>query len=93
MLPPKKRMPQKRYLVKKLLANFTKPGVLKIRINKESVYNIIVIVDETNSSHIIDNLIELEETVSKNQKVKFTYICEDIDIGEVIWGDNIERQL
>lgn len=80
---PTNKLPSKEELVSKLIQNFTKPGVNQILLGEEDFYQIFVIV-EPDSLHIIDNLMELEETISLHNKVRFLYKEEWLS-GESIW--------
>jgi len=82
---PSSKLPSKEELIVKLISNFTKPGVKQLFFEKDDFYHIIVVVES--NAHIIDNLMELEETISSHNKVKFSY-KEKWSSGELIWSDN-----
>jgi hypothetical protein len=83
---PSNKLPNKEELASKLILNFTKPGVKELFFEKDDFYHIIVVVEP--NTHIIDNLMELEETISPHNKVKFSY-KEKWSSGELIWSNNI----
>ena len=81
---PSNKLPDKEELISKLIQNFTKPGVNQIFFDKDDFYHIIIVVDE-NNLHIIDNLMELEDTISTHNKIKFSYKNQWL-FGEIIWS-------
>ena len=81
------KFPNKEELTIKLINNFIRPGVRQIFIEEvKNNYNITIVMEELNP-HIIDNLMELEETVSLHNKVKFFY-RDEWSSGELIWSSD-----
>jgi hypothetical protein len=83
---PTSKLPSKQRLIKKILTNFTKPGIKKIFLEKkDQAYEVIVILIK--NPHVIENLMELEGVITDNrEQVKFFY-KEEWDSGELIWEE------